>query len=212
MIKQSNLPKIIEHNQQHIAAKNGEKYEIKWKSKVLKFYSCGANTYTVECLEMIPGSLTIKHLDEGNMGEFISLKEFNNDHVNEQLDFRCNCHGFTFANGKYFITNYFVNDILEDEFEEVTDLQNINSGDYDVICFLDSGEWIHSCKYQYELYIQKEGIRKFSVYTDISMINKIDEYVEAKIHYFERKQKNCTGICLNAIGEVHVKTFANSLN
>jgi len=68
-----------------------------------------------------------------------------------------------------------------------------------------------SCNYEYELYIHKEGIRMFSVHTDIDQIKNIEEYKDASVHYFTMKNKQCSGICMNSLGEPYVKTFVNEI-
>ena len=142
----------------------------------------------------------------------ISLNDFNVLHPGEQLDFRCNCHGFTFTNGKFWIANDYVSCILKDEFIEVRDERSVKEGDYDIICLRDriNKEWIHSCKHIYNLFIHKEGVRKFTIHASKNEIISIPEYSGSYIHHFRKKDRSCPGICLNSVGEKHVPPYANS--
>ena len=211
MIKRLNNPFIIERYEEYVSI-NNRRFELRWKSKVLQYYTCGSNSKLVECLDFIDESLSIKELFENDKpGIFLSLDEFNSINPEETLDLKCNCHGFTFANGKFFINTHFVDSILEDEFTEVINSSDIVRGDFDVICFKNQfNEWVHSCKFKFELFIQKEGIRKFSIHRTFDEIQKIEEYKNTTPHFFKRNERNCHGICLNAIGEEHIKTFANN--
>lgn len=211
MIKNFEQYRIIERYERVLTTRKDRKYKIQWKSRVLSYFTCGEHTHVIECLDTIPESVTVFEIgQDGSEVEILPIM-FKSQYPDEALDFACNCHGFTFAHGKFSIDNDFVSMILEDEFEEVTDVHEIKSGDYDIVCFKDieSGEWIHSVKYQYELYIHKEGLRKFSVHRDLDDILHIPEYLHSEAHYFRRPNRSCTGICLNAVGEEFVKTFAN---
>jgi len=211
MIKKLDYPKVIERYEEYLSTAD-RKYELQWKNKVMQYYTCGQNAYEIECLNFLIDTLTIREVIGNELyKDPINLSEYNYKNPEEPLDFTCNCHGFTFANGRHFIDNYFVTNILDDEYLEVTDSESIGSGDFDIVCFRDpSNEWIHSCKYKYELFIQKEGIRKFSVHRSINEIHQIPEYRNSDICYFRRRDRSCCSICLNAIGEPHVKTFANN--
>lgn len=213
MIKKLIQTKVIERYDHYLSVATGKKFELRWKSKIIQYYTCGLSESVVECIDLIPESVEIYPLSESGIKEKrLTIKSFNTLNPNEQLDFRCNCHGFTFANGKYCITNEYIPAILKDEFNEVTEFGRIQEGNFDVICCKDttSGEWIHSSKYQFDLYIHKVGIRKFSIHASIEELLEIPEYKDSEVHYFKRSMKNCPGICLNAIGEPHVKTFANN--
>ncbi|XOV91959.1 MAG: hypothetical protein ACFHWX_17340 [Bacteroidota bacterium] len=210
MIKNPEQYKIIERYERMFTLGNDQVYKIDWKSRVLSYLTCGKETHEIECLETIPESITISEIVNGSEVEILQVM-FKARHPEEMLDFACNCHGFTFAHGKFTIDNYFVPVILDAEFEEVSDVYEIKSGDFDIVCFKDieTSEWIHSVKFQYELYIHKEGLRKFSVHRNLEDILHIPEYIHSEAHYFRRSNRMCSGICLNAIGEEYIKTFAN---
>lgn len=214
MIRKTQFSPAIEHYEQYITLKNQRVYQLRWKARVLPFYTCGGENNLVECLDCLLDSIVFREvLGLGTYGVPLSLEAFNALNIEEPLYFNSNCHGFTFADGKYFISNYFVNCILSAEYEEVTDKAKIKSGDFDVLCLKDktTGEWIHSCKYQYDLFLHKEGFRKFAIHTNEAAIEKISEYAHTSPHYYKRKQRICRGICLNAVGEPFFKTFENEV-
>ena len=211
MIREKQQYRAIEKVQFNFLSKNGKKYILQWDGEVRPFYTCGSQNHVIECLEVLEDSILIRPLSK-KPGEPQNLKEYNQKQRREPLNLRCNCHGFTFAHGKYFISNEFVGLILEEEFNEVLDEKEIKSGAFDIVCFWDKDkkEWVHSCKYDYDLYIQKEGIRGFTVHTELEEILQAEEYQHTVPHFFIRKQQNCPGICLHALGEEYKKTFTNS--
>jgi hypothetical protein len=213
MIKCREYPLAVEHYSQNVLLLSGEKYRLEWESDILHYFTCHADMSVIECMDIDMKSLSIQQNLGGDIyGEKLTLIDFNNLNPNEELDFRCNCHGFTFANGKFWIADHFVDVILKDEFIEVKDIARINSKDYDIICLKDSakGEWMHSGKYIYDLFLHKEGVRKFTVHASEDEVLSIPEYAGSEIHYFMKKDRSCPGICLNSIGEKHIKSFANS--
>ena len=205
MIRKNDPSFVVENFDFVYRLKNNNCYNVKWKAKVVLFHSCGNKSNNIECLVVIPESVVISYISDSAINAItLSLSGFNHANKDEQLDLKCNCHGFTFANGKFIIDNFWVDKILEDEFVEVTEDEMIASGNFDVICFKNtvSGEWVHSCKYVYDLYIHKVGLAKFSVHTKIEEILAFDFYANMRVCYFSRNEKTCTGICLQAIGEV----------
>lgn len=214
MIIKSLDHQAIEHYEQYLTLKNQKTYCLYWKAKVLQFYTCGHHNNLVECLEYIPNSLFFRELfPNGGLGSTITLDEFNSCYADEPLNFKSNCHGFTFSHGKYLINNYFVDIILNNEYEEVVDKHQIHEGNFDVLCLKcnDTNEWIHSCKYQYDLFIHKEGLRQFSIHLRKEEIIQIPEYQNTTLYYFKRKQRTCRGICIHPIGEEFVPLFGNEM-
>lgn len=210
MIKKSNSVKVIEYFSHTIEMKNGNTYNFRWKSYVLPYLTCGERESVVECLKIIPESLVIGQIGPDNIhSESISLEQFNQINAIEKINLQCNCHGFTFANGKFWINNKFVNQILKDEYDEVFSEKEIETGNFDAVCIYKDNEWIHSFKYRYDLYLHKEGLRYFSVDSSLKDLLSISEYSSGSVHYFRKKDRSCFGICLNAIGEKYEKSFSN---
>lgn len=118
MIIKSPSYSCLEHYEQYLTLKNKSTYQLRWTARVIPFYTRGERNHLVECLEFIPYSLVFKEVyPNGGLGNALSLSQFNALQIEEPLNFKNNCHGFTFADGKYAISNYFVNFILNDEYE-----------------------------------------------------------------------------------------------
>lgn len=202
MIKTSEDSEAIERYKIFYNIYDDRNYIFQWKSKIIAFYTCGKNCYPIECILFLPDTLTIYESSKnGRSSQNIELSAFNNQNPKEKLNFTCNCHGFTFANGKFCINNEFVPFILDDEYLEINDIQKINAGEFDVVCFVHpvTNEYIHSCKHLFNLFIHKEGIRHYSVHCSAEEILLIEEYKNCEIKYYKRRDILCHGICLNTV-------------
>ena len=208
MIKEpNNFPVQIKYDQT-ITLKNYARYRVQWESKGYTFLTCGEKENKIECVELIPQSIKIENL--ANPGQYIPLEHFNQVNPNEILDLASNCHGFTFSYGKFFINTRFVPLILEVEYIEVQDDKAINEGNFDVLVLFDkNGEAVHSARYQYELFLHKEGTRNYSACKDVKDILNISEYQDCSARYYKKANRSCSGFCINSVTEPYTPLFKN---
>lgn len=191
---------------QDIELRTYAKYKVSWKALGFNYLTCGATCNKVECVQFIES--TVKILDENNTE--ISLNQFNQFNKEEELDLSCNCHGFTFSYGKYFINDRYVAPILSDEYEVVEDQLRINKKDFDVVVLYDiNGNVIHSARLKFDLFLHKEGIRKFSAVKTLEEITSIPDYQNLIPKFYKKKDRNCDGFCLHSIGEDPENKFSN---
>lgn len=200
MIKKPETNKIVQRFEYYICTNSGRRYEFKWRSRIRQYYTCGCESVEVDCQEIIPETLEIFPFSSTTgMATHITLQGFNELHPEEQIDLNCNCHGFAFSNGKYTICNEYVDKILAEEFTRAT-AEQIQSHNYDLVIFRDAkGEPIHSCRFQYDLYTHKEGIRKYTTHRTLEEILALDEYKKSTVDFYRRNSRSCPGMCHHAI-------------
>ena len=98
---------------------NDVDFLIKWRTRIDHFITCGECGYELECHSLDNASVKIEVLNGNDRFYELTIGQMNAAYQ-IMLDLSCNCHGFTFANGKYGIDNAAIDKILEDEFVEVT--------------------------------------------------------------------------------------------
>lgn len=206
MIKDGSFYPIDIVYSQELVLKNYESITVSWKANGLTYRTCGEYSHKIECVKFMEETVSITNQNQTES----SLSEFNKTHPNEELDLSCNCHGFTFSFGKFFIQDRFVPLILEDEYELVSDQNRIEKKDFDVAIFYNqTGGVIHSARLKYDLFLHKQGLRKFSAVKSIQEITSIDEYIGLFPKFYKKTDRNCDGFCLNAIGEKQEEKFSN---
>lgn len=206
MIKDGEFYPIDIVYSQDLVLKNYETINVSWKANGLTYRTCGDSCYKIECVKFIEDSVSV--ISQNKIKS--TLEDFNKTHPDEELDVSCNCHGFTFSFGKFFIQDRYVTPILNDEYELVSDEKRIHLKDFDVVVFYNhNGDILHSARLKFDLFLHKQGLRKFAAVKSIKEILTINEYIGLFPKYYKKKDRNCDGFCLNAIGETPENKFNN---
>ncbi|MEM9326751.1 MAG: hypothetical protein AAGA85_13890 [Bacteroidota bacterium] len=182
----------LERYEQYFSPQDGKHYEITWKTLLHTFKTDGTRSLEVQCLELVPDSVMINERNSANgYRSKVTLALFNESHPREQLDLRSNCHGFTLADGEYFINNEQVPRFLADEFTAVPADEALRSGEFDIVCFKEplAGEWIHSAKFRHGRYLHKHGMHPYKMHGSIRDIVAIPDFCDAIPYYFRRNSR-----------------------
>ncbi len=189
MTKDREHTPTLDRYEQYFSVQDGKHYELSWQVRVISNTTQGEKKFPIERLELVLDSVSINERGIGHPHHrSMGLQLYNQEHPREQLDLRCNCHGFTFADGHCFISNDQVALLLADEFESVNADEALASGNFDIVCFKEplAGSWIHSAKYQRGLFMHKRGLHAHRQHESIREVVSFPDYRDSIPYYFRR--------------------------